>query len=244
VCWTCGAAIWQRSAGSPQAQLCDSCQRRQPLVLALGVVLSRLLPATTSLVTLAAIGCAEPTVQPAPQPTTAAPVEVESSDRVTEPPQPQPSGSAMATPEPIDSATPEQRAGEPEDDTRGDVIAQCNALIEVINREQGPLKASTGSDTAALMKLGALLDGVSSKVAAVPLTDATLIGLRNDYAAMARELAVASRDTAAALQSNDAKLAAKAAKGMSSFGPREDAIVERLNGYCQKQSTQRAGSAW
>jgi hypothetical protein len=50
-------------------------------------------------------------------------------------------------------------------------IAQCNRLIEVINKEQGPLKKATGNDPAALKKLADTLDDVAKKVEAVELKD-------------------------------------------------------------------------
>jgi predicted transcriptional regulator len=102
----------------------------------------------------------------------------------------------------------------------------------VINKEQGPLKTTQGSDPDALNKLAETLDGVASKVESVELKDDKLIGFRNDYASMAKDLAKSSRETAKALQSNDPKQAAEAAKTMSSFGPRESQLVDSINKYC------------
>jgi hypothetical protein len=111
-------------------------------------------------------------------------------------------------------------------------ISQCNRLIEVINKEQGPLKESSGSDPAALKKLADTLDNVATKVEAVELKDEKLVGFRNDYAKMAKDLGKASRDTATALEGNDPKKAADAAKNMSSFGSRESDLVAEINKYC------------
>ncbi|MCA9625423.1 MAG: hypothetical protein KC731_40655 [Myxococcales bacterium] len=111
-------------------------------------------------------------------------------------------------------------------------ISQCNRLIEEINKEQGPLKEASGSDPAALNKLADTLDGVATKVEAVELKDEKLVGFRNDYAKMAKDLASASRDTATALESNDPTKAAEAAKTMSSFGSRESDLVDNINKYC------------
>ena len=82
-------------------------------------------------------------------------------------------------------------------------ISKCNRLIEVINREQGPLKNTSGSDLAALRKLGDTLDGVAERVTAVRDLDDELSRRRDEYASMAKDLAKASRDTAAALEGND-----------------------------------------
>lgn len=111
-------------------------------------------------------------------------------------------------------------------------ISQCNRLIEVINKEQGPLKEASGSDPAALKKLADTLDDVAKKVEAVELKDEKLVGFRDEYAKMAKDLSKASRDTATALEGKDPTKAAEAAKNMSSFGSRESDLVDNINKYC------------
>lgn len=111
-------------------------------------------------------------------------------------------------------------------------VAACNRLIAAINDEQEPLKQATGSDPAALRELADLLSHVAGKVGMVELTDPTLVGHRDDYAAMATELAASARATAAALERNDPAGAAAAAEGLSSFGSRESTLVDDLNRYC------------
>lgn len=111
-------------------------------------------------------------------------------------------------------------------------IAQCNRLIDVINKEQAPLKKETGSDPEALKKLASTLDDVSAKVKAVQIEDAQLVQYRDDYAKMATDLAGASRETAEALEGSDSAKAQEAAKKMSSFGPRESELVNNINNYC------------
>jgi len=111
-------------------------------------------------------------------------------------------------------------------------IAQCNRLIEVINREQGPLKEASGSDPAALRDLASVLRGVAQKVTAVDLEDPQLASFRDHYAEMAFDLAQASDDTATALEGNDPSKAIAAAKAMSSFGSRESDLVDEINRYC------------
>jgi hypothetical protein len=111
-------------------------------------------------------------------------------------------------------------------------IPQCNRLIEVINKEQAPLKNLKGNDPDELKKLAETLDGVASKVKAVELEDATLVAFRDDYGKMAEDLAATSRETAEALASNDPKKAGGAAKKMNSFTPRETELVEEINKYC------------
>jgi hypothetical protein len=111
-------------------------------------------------------------------------------------------------------------------------IPQCNRLIEVINKEQAPLKNLKGHDPDELKKLAETLDGVASKVKGVELKDEKLVGFRDDYGKMAEDLAATSRETAEALASNDPKKAGEAAKKMNSFTPRETELVEEINKYC------------
>ena len=111
-------------------------------------------------------------------------------------------------------------------------LDECNRLIEVINKEQGPLKEASGTDPAALRKLADTLDGVAKRVGAIELTDEKLVVFRNEYAQMATDLGKASRDTAAALADNDPSKAAEAAKTMSSFGRRESDVVDNIKKHC------------
>jgi len=111
-------------------------------------------------------------------------------------------------------------------------IAQCNRLIDVINKEQAPLKKETGNEPKALQELASTLDDVSAKVKAVQVEDAKLVEFRDQYATMASDLAVASRETAKAIESKDSAVAREAAKKMSSFSPRESELVNSINNYC------------
>ena len=111
-------------------------------------------------------------------------------------------------------------------------ISQCNRLVRVINGEQEPIKRASGSDPEALNKLADALDNVGAKVLAVELDDTRVIEFRDKYGAMAKELAVAARDTASALEAKDDKKATDAANHMSSFGTRESELIGEINGYC------------
>ncbi len=111
-------------------------------------------------------------------------------------------------------------------------ITQCNELIGVINAEQEPIKRASGDDPESLMKLATALDQVGVHVGDVALKDASLVTFRDNYAAMAKELATAARDTAAAIEAKDAEKATKAANHMTSFGTRESELVGEINGYC------------
>jgi hypothetical protein len=116
----------------------------------------------------------------------------------------------------------------------GDKTTQCNRLIRIINMEQGPMKAASGSDPAVLRNLAATLDDVAKTVRAIKLTDKKLIGFRDGYATIAVDLGKASRVTADALAANDATRAATAAKVMSSFAPRESKVIDGINKHCMQ----------
>ncbi len=94
-------------------------------------------------------------------------------------------------------------------------VAECNALVEVINLGQGPLKRLAGSDPTALRNLATLLDGVEARTRAVGAVDHTLRQFRDDFARTAGDLAQASRDVADALDENNPQKAVKAAKPTS-----------------------------
>lgn len=111
-------------------------------------------------------------------------------------------------------------------------ISQCNQLIRVINAEQEPIKRASGSDPEALKKLGDALDSVGTKVSEVQIKDENIVDFRDKYSKMAKELATAARDTAAALEAKDTKKATDAANHMASFGTRESELVGEINGYC------------
>jgi hypothetical protein len=109
---------------------------------------------------------------------------------------------------------------------------QCKALIGAINDAQGPLKDVKGNEPSGLEKLATTLDGVVESIGAVEVSDTKLVELRDAYAAMARDLAKASRDTADALRAKDDKKAKERAKTMATSGPRERQIVDEINVYC------------
>jgi hypothetical protein len=112
------------------------------------------------------------------------------------------------------------------------LVAQCNRVIEVINVQQTPLRDLRGSDPDELRKLAAALEAVAAAVGSVDVEDAMLKQHRDDYAAMATDLAADSRETADALAANDARRASKAAERMGTYSPRESAIVAAINLYC------------
>jgi regulator of extracellular matrix RemA (YlzA/DUF370 family) len=113
-------------------------------------------------------------------------------------------------------------------------INQCNRLIEVINKEQDPIKnmKTSGNDAGSFKKLADVLDGVAGKVKGVELKDEKLVKFRDDYAKMAEELAGSSREAAEALGGTDMKKTTEAIKKMQSVGPRESELVDNINKYC------------
>jgi len=112
-------------------------------------------------------------------------------------------------------------------------IAQCNRLIDAINKAQAPMKKQAKNDPKVLSKIETNALSLAKKVRAVELKDEKLIALRDSYAKMAEELASTAKDTAKVFAEGDAKKAEEARKNMGKFGPRETKLVAEMNGYCQ-----------
>jgi hypothetical protein len=112
-----------------------------------------------------------------------------------------------------------------------DRISQCNALITVINEEQGKHKDTAGDNADDLKKLGDALEGTAKKIGDVQLKDEKLKAFREEYKKMCEDLANAARDAATA--GDDPKKRETAIKVMQGIGPREDKLVNDINSYCQ-----------
>ena len=113
-------------------------------------------------------------------------------------------------------------------------IGQCNHLIKVINEEGKNIKGMSGDDTASLNTASTTLENTSKKVAAVELKDPKLIAFRDTYKKMAEDLAAAAKDTAAAIDSKDAKRIREAHDKMNAFPKRENDLVSDINKYCRE----------
>jgi aminopeptidase N len=112
-----------------------------------------------------------------------------------------------------------------------DRIGQCNALITVINDEQAKHKDLNGDSPAEMKKLGEALETTAKRIGDVEVKDEKLKAFRDDYKAMCEDLAKAAREASDA--GEDSKKREDAVKVMQTIGPREDKLVNEINGYCQ-----------
>lgn len=116
---------------------------------------------------------------------------------------------------------------------------ECSALVTVINDGIDKLikiTSATPDGGAAATELRAVareMDGVAQQAAAVELTLAELQQLSGDYQAMVEEVAAGSRELANAVDNVDSEKMKQAREKIAKAVAREDALVERVNRFCQ-----------
>jgi hypothetical protein len=116
-------------------------------------------------------------------------------------------------------------------------IAECNGLIEVINKgvnslENAP-KVADPSDTTVFKNMAETMDKLAADAARVELTLPELKKYSTDYQAMAKEVAKAARDTVAAAEAKDTTKLTAAKTAMDKAAAQEDPLVESINKFCQ-----------
>ncbi len=117
-------------------------------------------------------------------------------------------------------------------------VTECNALIQVINQgvqslEKGPKGETDAKGIAELNTMAAAMDKVGADAAKVELTIPELKKLSADYQVMAKEVAKASREMAAAAEANDAAKISTAEAAMQKAVKQEDPLVDGINKFCQ-----------
>ncbi|MBI5533130.1 MAG: hypothetical protein HY898_10460 [Deltaproteobacteria bacterium] len=116
----------------------------------------------------------------------------------------------------------------------GSKIAECNKLIESINRNGQVItkaldKFSASKKTKAdAEELGKKLDTVGDEIKAIELKDETLKSSAKEYHDMLDKLSKAAKDATA----TDAKTQAKALEELEQVTKTEDTIVNKVNSYC------------
>jgi hypothetical protein len=123
--------------------------------------------------------------------------------------------------------------------THAGKIAQCNALIEVLNR--GALNIDQGTkavqanplNTAAYKGLADSATTVAKEASALRLAIPELQKFSESYQTVMKEFARTARATAAALEVKDKDGMTAAANDMESVGKREEAIIADINAFCQ-----------
>jgi hypothetical protein len=117
-------------------------------------------------------------------------------------------------------------------------ISECNGLVQVINTgviglEKAPKNDQDPSGIADLKAMAASMDKVAENAAAVQLTVPELRKMRDDYQKMAKEIAKAERDLAAAAEERNAQKRAAAEGALDAAVKLEDPLVDQINKYCQ-----------
>jgi hypothetical protein len=117
-------------------------------------------------------------------------------------------------------------------------ISECNALIEVINKgvqslEKGEKASADPTGVADLKSMADAMDKVAADAAGVKLSIPELQKYSSDYQAMAKEVAKAARDMAAAAEGKDPEKINAAQATMEKAVKQEDPLVDSINKFCQ-----------
>lgn len=115
---------------------------------------------------------------------------------------------------------------------------ECNALAAVINDsvialEKAPRSADDPSGITDLKAMADSMDKVAVSVASVQLTVPELKRVRDDYEKMARGIARAERELAAAAAERNAPKQKAADAALEAAVKQEDPLVDQLNKICQ-----------
>jgi hypothetical protein len=117
-------------------------------------------------------------------------------------------------------------------------INECNAVVQVINAgvvslEKAPKNEADPTGVSDLKAMAEAMDKVAADAAHVQLTLPRLIRLRDDYQKMAKDIAKAERDLAAAAQERDAARRKDAEATLDAAVKQEDPLVDQINQFCQ-----------
>ena len=117
-------------------------------------------------------------------------------------------------------------------------VAECNALILVINGgvqglEKAPKAENDPTGVSDLKAMAERMDKVAGDTASVPVTIAEVKRFSSEYQKMAKDIAKAERDMAAATESRDAAKRAAAEQALDAAVKQEDPLVDSINKFCQ-----------
>jgi hypothetical protein len=118
-------------------------------------------------------------------------------------------------------------------------IAECNALVQVINAgiatlEKAPKSEADPTGVSDLRAMADAMDKVAADAANVPVTLPEMKKFSADYQKMARDIAKAERDLAAAAQDRDPARRSAAEAALDAAVKQEDPLVDSINKFCQK----------
>jgi hypothetical protein len=117
-------------------------------------------------------------------------------------------------------------------------ITECNALVSVINTgvvnlEKAPKTEADPSGVTDLRAMADAMDKVAADAGAVQLTIPEVKRLRDEYQKMAKDIAKAERELAAAAQERDAARRTAAEGALDTAVKQEDPLVDQINKICQ-----------
>lgn len=125
-------------------------------------------------------------------------------------------------------------------------VTQCNRLVAEVNKGQEISQNIKGTDAEAMKKLSTDLGGLSQTIAAVPLKDETLVGYRDRFAQVYKDLGGAAATVGGALETLKAlkgKAAIAKAKEIQQQAiaatqtsaqaiKEESTLIKEVNDYC------------
>ena len=119
-------------------------------------------------------------------------------------------------------------------------VAECNALIVVINSgvqglEKTPKVENDPTGVSDLKAMAERMDKVAGETASVPVTLPEVKKFSADYQKMAKDIARAERELAAAAETRDAAKRATAEQSLDAAVKQEDPLVDSINKFCQTQ---------
>jgi hypothetical protein len=123
-------------------------------------------------------------------------------------------------------------------------LAECNALIEVINNGVAALEGAPQSSSRTMRSsqpavddltvMAAMMDEIASAAAKVDVTVPELKTLSGEYQSMAREVGAGARALIMAARAHDAAGVQVAHETVKRAAAREDPIVDEINEFCQQ----------
>jgi ABC-type Zn uptake system ZnuABC Zn-binding protein ZnuA len=117
-------------------------------------------------------------------------------------------------------------------------IGECNQLIEVINKgveslNKSPKGGADPTGAADLKSMADAMDKVAGDAAKVELTIPELKKYSAEYQTMAKDVAKAAREMAAAAEAKDLAKINSAQTALDKAVKQEDPLVDSINKFCQ-----------
>ena len=118
-------------------------------------------------------------------------------------------------------------------------IAECNSLIEVLNKGATNIDKGTKAIAANPMATGEYkslaeaAEKVAEDASKVQLKIPELVKFSGDYQTVMKDFAKTARDTASAVDAKDTNKMTAAANAMEKVGKQEETLISEINKFCQ-----------